>query len=251
MIIQSYENSKRADACIEYIRGSEHFKKINAIYLLPIPSTRDNVTITGTNIDILGVIEQISCGDLLVGYGLPKGCFCDEGLGGGFFDVEDDEDFLLENAYLTALATIGIIMTSETRAPSDMRIGVVGYGRIGKYLTEMLLYLGAYVRVYTSRRDTRIDLCESGVMAVSSCENADLRGIDLLINTAPAVIFDTSAEGFPQNLRIIDLASGVNFPDVKRVEKYPSIPAKMFPVTAGIAWGRAIERYVISKMEHK
>ena len=52
MIIQSYENSKRADACIEYIRGSEHFKKINAIYLLPIPSTRDNITITGTNVNI-------------------------------------------------------------------------------------------------------------------------------------------------------------------------------------------------------
>ena len=251
MIIHSYENGLRADECARYIRDSNFLGEVEELYLLPIPSSRDNKMISGTNIDILGVIEQISCGDLLVGYGLPKGCFCDEGLGGGFFDVEEDEDFLLENAYLTALATLGIIMTSEARVPGDMRIGVVGYGRIGRYLTEMLLYLGAYVRVYTSRSDTRMDLCESGVMAVSSCENADLRGIDLLINTAPAVIFDTSAEGFPQNLRIIDLASGVNFPDVKRVEKYPSIPAKMFPVTAGIAWGRAIERYVISKMEHK
>ncbi len=249
MIIQSYENSKRADACIEYIRGSEHLRKINSIYLLPIPSSRDNHTITGTNVDISTVIDRLSYGDLLVGYGLPKGISCDGEKGGEVFDVGEDEDFLLENAYLTSLATLGIILTSEGRAPSDMTVGIVGYGRIGKCLTEILLYLGASVIVYTSRSNTRMDLCESGVKATLSCEDAELDGLDILINTAPAVIFDASKTAFPEKLRIIDLASGLNFPNVEGVEKYPSIPAKMFPVTAGIAWGRAIERYVISETE--
>jgi hypothetical protein len=64
------------------------------------------------------------------------------------------------------------------------------------------------------------------------------------VNTAPAVIFDTSSGAVPDGLRIIDLASGDNFPGLASVEKYPSVPAKMFPLSAGRAWGRSIERFM-------
>ena len=107
----------------------------------------------------------------------------------------------------------------------------------------MLLYLGARVRVYTSRQATRIDLCEYGIASAESCESADLSGIDILINTAPAVIF--SIDAVPPELRIIDLASGDNFPG-RDVERYPSVPAKMLPVSAGRAWGRALERFIVN-----
>ena len=50
-------------------------------------------------------------------------------------------------------------------------------------------------------------------------------------------------------LRIIDLASGDNFTGIEGVEKYPSIPAKMFPESAGRVWGRTIERYIVNKLK--
>jgi hypothetical protein len=155
-------------------------------------------------------------------------------------DLARDEEFLLENAYLTALAALGIYLGTTKAAPRDTSVGVVGYGRIGKRLTGLFLYLGARVRVFTSREDTRLELCENGVSASVSGRDYDLSGLDILINTAPATIFEK--DKIPEDLRIIDLASGDNFPEIAGVEKYPSVPAKMFPISAGRAWGRAVER---------
>lgn len=244
MIIHSYDNGKRAESCIEYLKGMECADSVGRVLLLPIPTTRDNSTVLNTNIYINEVFETVSDGDVVSCYGLPPAFLAPvEKRGARVVDLSRDEDFLGENAELTALATLGIILNTSARSPRDLSVGVVGYGRIGKRLTNMLLYLGARVRVYTSRQATRIDLCEYGIASAESCESADLSGIDILINTAPAVIF--SIDAVPPELRIIDLASGDNFPG-RDVERYPSVPAKMLPVSAGRAWGRALERFIVN-----
>ena len=247
MIIQSYENSPRADACIKYLRGVEDVRRYENIVLLPIPTTRDGKTILNTKIDIDGLIDGFDANTLVSGYGVPSG-FLEKSRkkGAVVIDLSCDEDFLLENAELTALAALGIYLTSTKRSVRDTSVGIVGYGRIGKKLTNLFLYLGASVRVFTSREGTRLDLCEWGVTTEKSSKDADLLGLDLLINTAPASIFDK--EIIPAGLRIIDLASGDNFQGVPSVEKYPSIPAKMFPESAGRVWGRAIERYLTNNL---
>ena len=243
MMIQSYESSQRADACIEYLMGVDGAQKFKKIILLPIPSTRDNRTILNTKVGINELIPTFDKDTFISGYGLSD-AFSEEvrERGAAFLDLCRDEEFLLENAELTALATLGIFLGSTRISPHEVRVGVVGYGRIGKRLVNMFLFHGASVRVFTSRADTRLDLCEYGIASVISSFDADLSGLDLLINTAPARIF--TPEAIPRGLRIIDLASGENFPGVDGVERYPSVPAKMFPISAGRAWGRAIERYI-------
>ena len=79
--------------------------------------------------------------------------------------------------------------------------------------------------------------------SAASVFDADLSGLDVLINTAPAPIF--TKESIPEGLRIMELASGENFAGIPGVEKYPSVPARMFPYSAGRAWGKAIERHLI------
>ena len=246
MIIHSYESGKRAESCIEYLSGSECARGVNKIILLPIPTTRDNSTVLNTKIYINEVLEGVNEGALISGYGLPSE-FVDAARERGvmLIDLARDEEFLLENADLTAICTLGVILGSCTRAPKDTRLGIVGYGRIGKRLTNLFLYLGAGLRVFTSRENTRIDLCEYGVATATSSEYADLSGLDILINTAPAVIF--KPESIPEGLRVIDLASGDNFPGTA-VEKYPSIPARMLPYSAGRAWGRAVERFIVNEL---
>lgn len=243
MIIHSYENSLRADACIEYLRGVDSANLWERIILLPIPSTRDNKTILNTKVCINEVIEDLGSDTLVSGYGLSDDFLMTKGK---VIDLARDEEFLTENAYLTALATLGIFLNSTRISTREATVGVVGYGRIGKKLVNMLLYLGTKVKVFTSRPDTRLDLCEYGVATAISSSDADLSGLDLLVNTAPAKIF--SEEAIPEGLRVIDLASGDNFPDTVTVEKYPSVPAKMFPISAGRAWGRAIERHLVNNL---
>ena len=246
MIIHSYESSLRAEACIEYIKGLDVVGYWDQILLLPIPTSRDNCTILNTKVDINSLIPHINDKTFVSGYGLGE-VFITEARerGGTVVDLALEEDFLLENARLTALATVGILLGSTRLSPEDLRLGIVGYGRIGKQLVNLFLYLGAEVRVFTSRPSTRLDLCEYGVASAMSTTDADLSGLDLLINTAPATIF--TPQSIPSGLRIIDLASGDNFPGVE-VEKYPSVPARMFPFSAGRVWGRAIGKYLINNL---
>lgn len=247
MIIHSYENSLRSDACIEYLRSTDVFDSIDNVILLPIPTTKDKSTILNTKVYINEVLELIYGKTLISGYGLPSEFIHNARERGALaFDLSCDEEFLLENAELTALCTLGIYLGTTKSSPRDIHVGVVGYGRIGKRLTNLFLYLGADVRVFTSREETRLDLCENGVRASVSGRDYDLSGLDILINTAPAAIF--KKDRIPADLRIIDLASGDNFGSDPRVEKYPSIPAKMFPSSAGKAWGRAIERYLVNNL---
>ncbi|MBQ7343472.1 MAG: hypothetical protein IJW53_01765 [Clostridia bacterium] len=243
MIIHSYENGLRADACIDYLRGSEYARNRNKIVLLPIPTTKDKCTIFNTKVYIDEVLDEIYEGDVVSCYGLPENFsrFIEE-RGAVTVDLSFDEEFLLENAELTALSALGIFLGSTRLSPREVSVGIVGYGRIGKKLTSLFLFLGAKVRVFTSRESTRLELCEWGVASAVSAEGADLSGLDLLINTAPAPIF--RRESIPEGLRIMELASGENFDGISGVERYPSVPAKMFPYSAGRAWGRAIERHL-------
>lgn len=247
IMIHSYENGKRAESCIEYLKSSQCIDNIGSIILLPIPTTRDNHTILNTKVYISEVLGEINGGTVISGYGVPDSFLTEaEKRGARVLDLSLDEEFLSENADLTALCTLGILLGGGEYAPRDLSVGVVGYGRIGKRLTNMLLYLGARVRVFTSRENTRIDLSEYGVASAMSAVDADLSGLDLLINTAPARIFPP--ENIPDSVRVIDLASGDNFPGME-VEKYPSVPAKMFPKSAGKVWGRAVERFITNTLQ--
>ena len=248
MIIHSYENGLRSDVCVQYVRDLDGPKAAEQLFLLPIPSTRDNKTISGTNIDISSLIGVVDASCMVVGYGLPNGIKKQiKALGCPVHDVGEDEEFLCENAELTAQATLGIILNTQGVSPSELRVGIVGYGRIGKCLARLLLYLGASVRVYSSDAGKRLDLGEWGITTAQSASGADISDLDILVNTAPAVIFDTTSDvAVLEDLRVIDLASGDNFPTLTSVEKYPSIPSKMFPVSAGRAWGRSIERFIRS-----
>ena len=246
-MIYSYENSLRADSCIEYLKRINVEEKFDRIILLPIPSTRDNVTIMNAKVVINNLIDQIDDKTLVSLYGLDNATVkALEDVAGTIVDLSADEEFLLENAELTAVATLGIFLTTTKLSIGDARVGIVGYGRIGRRLVNHFLYLGAKVRVFTSRADTRLDLCECGVSGVMSSADADLTSLDLLINTAPARIF--TPDSIPRGLRIIDLASGENFVGVDGVERYPSVPAKMFPISAGRVWGRAIERHIVNTL---
>ena len=241
MIIHSYENTARADACVEYLKKSGLEKYTDKIILLPIPTTRDKRTISNTKVYIEQVFDEIYEGVAVSCYGVGDEYIrAMEERGAIVTDLALDEEFLLENAELTALAALGIFLGSTKLSPRDVTVGIVGYGRIGKRLTGLFLFLGASVRVFTTRENIRLELCEFGVASAVSAEDADLSGLDILINTAPAPIF--KKESIPDGLRIMELASGDNFAGIPGVEKYPSVPARMFPESAGKAWGRAIER---------
>ena len=222
------------------------------LVFLPVPTTRDKKHVANTDILLEDTLLSAERGSFVVGYGLPdsyvsmaerKEC--------SVLDLSRDEEYLIENAYLTALGATGYILTTDGRSPSELSFGVVGYGRIGTALVRILLFLGARVRVFTSRHLTRIDLGEFGVesrAADISVGSYDFSGIDVLINTAPKDMSDKFPDRSPPpTLRVLELASGDNFSGVFGVEKLPALPEKMYPESAGRAYFSAVERFINSQ----
>lgn len=234
MIINTYEKGERGRACSELLAKKCVGRSVGSITVLPVPSTRDGVHLKDSELLLASVTSGLGEGDLLIGYGIPsEQVEAVAAAGGRVYDAGSDEWFLQRNAELTAECALGILLSSSGgRALGDMSFGIVGYGRIGKRLSRLLLFLGARVRVFTTREEVRLELCEYGLGAEMSSPDAELYGLDVLINTAPAVIFNENS-AFPENMRVIDLASGKNFPWLDGVESYPSVPAKMFPTSSG------------------
>ena len=217
------------------------------LVLLPIPTTRDKEHISSTDTPLEDILPLVGRGVLVAGYNIPDGL--GErilSLGGEVYDAALDEDFLLENAEITAEGALGKILCDFKKAPKDLRIGIVGYGRIGQALTRLLLFLGARVKVYTRRESIRLSLAECGVESSHGESLSDFLGLDLILNTAPAKLLNGEAvEELSKNTVLIDLASGKNFEDGAKVLKLSSVPDTMYPDTAGKIYARYISGHIL------
>ena len=231
MEIRTFGGGGRLSECEKMLRERLVGDRFDRLILLPIPTAKDEKYITGTAISPIEILPMLNSRTAVVGYNLPHDIRREaEIVGAEVYDAAEDENFLLANAELTARGTVGYMLTVLRRDPGELSVGVVGYGRIGMRLVRWLLLLGSRITVYTTRREMVLRLCEAGVSA-SLVGEADLSGIDLLVNTAPARQIELSS--VPPCAEVIDLASGSSFDPSDRVIKLPSVPDKMYPLTAG------------------
>ena len=244
MNIRTYGTDERLVFCREYLYEGAP-SGIGEILLLPIPSSR--------GVDKETVLSLVECGDLgdgsgeaplgetvVAGYGIPKDIRdALAPLGVLTLDVSLDEDYLLENARLTAIGMIARLLSEENAAPCELSIGIIGLGRIGRALLGLLLPFGAVPLVFTANEAARAELGVSGIPtapygALSSAETLlGVGRLDVLINTAPARTVGEGALDALRGVKVFELASGDNFPDGLDVVRLPSLPARAYPKSAG------------------
>ena len=246
MCIETYGKGERLRLAAAMLSGCS--KK--HLVLLPLPTTKDNKNVTNTDIPLDEVLLGVGRGSLVVGYALPENFVtCAESLGGEVLDLLSDETFLCENARLTALGALGVMLTTERRALCGSTVGIIGYGRIGEALTKMLSALGIKVRVYSTREAVRAELAALFVESRDTEEllsgKSALSDIDILINTAEVDLSGAFVGGaLPLGVRVIELASGENFKGVSGVERLPAIPERVYPESAAAAYVDAVNRYI-------
>lgn len=238
MEIRTFGNEERTLVCAGLLKEALGEGRVGRLIVLPIPTSVDEKNIKGTDVSLGEIAALTDENTAVIGYDIP-GEITQRGekVGAKLFDASLDEDFLLENAELTARGTVGYILTNSKLDASDMRIGIVGYGRIGKRILRLLLFLGAKIMLYTTRKEVALSMCQTGVPACVIDENCDFSGLDILINTAPARQIDE--EKLDKETLIIDLASGNVFDRKEGVVKLSSVPTKYYPVSAGKVYAKA------------
>ena len=241
MTVFTYDNSKRAGACRDFLLSSGKIGGFKMLTILPIPTTRDGVHLSGSDVTLASLLIEAEPGEIYLGYAIPE--FLRDSLldsGAIVVDASLDEKFLLENAHLTALATLAHILSRGDVSVDCLSVGVVGYGRIGRELVRLLLSVGAEVRVFSTRRDTVLCLCSSGVDATHVLDGDPIPTVDILVNTAPARIFNECSD-VPDTMEILELAGG-NYFGEHRVTRLPSLPSRYYPETAGRIYAEALLR---------
>lgn len=235
-----------ARAIEEWTKGARLTRE--RLLLLPIPTTRDGKTVYGTECPIEELLLLADSTLMVAGYGIPVDAVHRlEHSGAMVYDASLDEDFLVENAKITAHGALGRILTETDRDISELTIGVIGYGRIGSALAELLMFLGSDVRIFTGSEEKIIALVSAGAN-VNAIDDSDFSDLDILINTAPCRILlpDKEVELLRSGVRIVELASGKNFSS-EEVDVMASIPDKMYPVSSG----RLYAKYILRSLSDK
>ncbi len=163
-------------------------------------------------------------------------------------DVLQDEMFQLENAHLTAEGAVYKAMMPGKDAMRGKRALVVGYGRIGKSLTDMLRALGCHVTVAARRESQRILAGENSV-DIDGIRDVIYR-MDMVFNTVPFPVMDENVlSQCKADCLLMELAAppyGVDMEAAQRlgvkVQIEGGLPGRYCPESAARVWMDAIER---------
>lgn len=252
MIIENFGSGARCAEALRLLLSAEAEglfpPSLNRVVLLPVPTSRDKVHLSGTDKLLGEIFSDVGEGDFVAGYGIDKGAKnAMRSRGALVYDALEDEKFLSENAEETAIGALGYIISTTNTAPRDTRFTIVGYGRIGSRILRYLLFLGARVKVYSGREEVCLELGKSGVNAEYLERGAPIptADTDIIINTAPADLSASFENGkLPSGLRVIELASGENFKGVEGIERLPGIPDKSLGKSAGRTYYGRIMNYI-------
>jgi dipicolinate synthase subunit A len=167
-------------------------------------------------------------------------------------DYYNSELLQLRNAYVTAEAALMTAMEHTDTILRGTSVAVLGYGRIGKYLSRLLRGLGAEVTVCARREESLFEAAAEGYHPLLITERDAMVGLSplcrshaVLFNTIPAhVLTRELLLGLERNTLLIDLASspfGVSDTLVReatahnslRYLRAPSLPGSYAPREAG------------------
>ena len=170
---------------------------------------------------------------------------------GRIVDLWRDGALVRENAWLTAEGAVAAVMRAGAFALRDARCMVIGWGRIGRALTEILTGIGARVTVASRSPEKRRRAVERGAETVPTGGiGRALPGHRVILNTAPELVLDAAAlDAVERDALVVDLASPPFGVDLRaawsrglRAWREPRLPGRYAPENAAAALLRAMDR---------
>lgn len=142
-------------------------------------------------------------------------------------DFLRDPDYLAQNAWITAECALDVALPYLTVTVRDCPVLILGWGRIGKCLGQLLNAMGADVTVAARKESDRAMLRALGYNAADTADLSTILGkFRLILNTVPSpVISRKQAKCFRDDCVCIELAStdGIDHEDVIIARGLPGI----------------------------
>lgn len=226
----------------------------SAIIVLPLPLTRDRLTLNSPLFDetvLLADIYALATPDkMFFGGQLPKS-FCEEldARGAPYSDYFLLDELAIYNAVPTAEGVLKVLIEELPVTVHGMKCAVTGYGKVGKVLASTLKALGADVTVFARKESDFADAFAKSLkhMHFETLET-ESHDFDALINTVPTKVIGASViDKLNPECVLVEIASapfGIDFQAAKEramtVVKASSLPGKVAPKSAGEIIGRSI-----------
>lgn len=195
--------------------------------ILDVPSFAPNGMLRGG-----GTVERVL--ETLPPYITVVGGNLDHPLLEGYrkIDLLQDPFYLAENARITAECAIKIAAPLLSTTLSQSPALVIGWGRIGKCLGQILKALGNRVTIAARNPADRAMIQALGYQAIDAARIQQLSSFRILFNTAPAQVLTKDQLRECRNCVKIDLASkkGLDSEDTVWARGLPGIHA---PETSG------------------
>lgn len=209
--------------CLEKIRKAN-------IVVLPTPAKKLD---KAEDLKELLKYNLINCNALFGGMLEENWYRLGESYGFECYDFLKDEQIALENARITAQATIAEIMKYSQYEICGQKIVVTGYGKCGKALANMLSSMGAKVTVLARSAKNRKQAKADGHNAVDFSYGAEeAYGTHIFVNTVPALVLQEKIfREMHSDSVVIDIASAPGGCDFEAAKKYgiPVISALGLP----------------------
>lgn len=218
-IILNSENTafEQKDEYIEQIKSSE-------FVILPAPLTTDGKTLRGFEVLTLEDVSNLIDDSKVIKY-------------------QNDEKYVSYMAYLTAEGAVGDLLLNYNQALSGKRITITGYGRIAKYLIDILTRFNCQITVVLRNMSKFDNLRHGNINKITfdSIESVILSS-DIIINTVPEeVISDEILDKLSDDVYLMELASKPGGFDYESAQKHrykavrlSGLPGKCAPKSAGI-----------------
>ena len=230
-------NSSDISACL----------KNSDIVIAPIPISKDNVNVfmdSTYSLSIEDLIEEMTranvkniiCG--VVNNDIRRK-FNSSGI--EIFDLFDLEEVAINNAIPTAEGAIMTAIQESDKALFNSLSLVIGYGRCGKVLSNMLLGIGSNVSVTYRKKSDEAYINAYNLTPIKiDLLDAHIQKFDFIFNTAPALVLNNETlKRIRKDSLIIDLAQapgGLDYNYARELNlkaKYcPGLPGRVAPYTA-------------------
>jgi hypothetical protein len=159
---------------------------------------------------------------------------------GEIINYAKDENFLNENAYITAECALGFSIMEMGKTVKSSKVAIIGYGRIAKHLSKMLVSLGASVTVYARREKVREEAKNLAITALHTdfvSGNLTSCDFDVIYNTVPEkIVSKIVSDKITTKTIVYDLASlPGGFEDINFPKRLLALPGKIMPFASAMA----------------